>query len=208
MSNKANSDDISVILYMVPFIASGVYGIYLGITGRVSYLLSSSVYLNVTRDPIVFLVGTLGVSLGVVMEVHSTSAESRRAKMASISGNLQMIAAASFILALICALYASGGSLSGAGSDFISGRFSIIFPILMVGFSYLLIIPLKVGDVEKPAFLGFISMLLVPVALHEIGKRNSVAGLFVSLVLIALGAALFWKAYSVADQKKTESSDR
>lgn len=208
MSKKAPYDDVSVLLYMVPFIASGVYGIYLGVAGGVSHLLSSSVYLNVTRDPIIFLIGTLGVSLGVVMEVYSTGAESRRAKLGSISNNLQVIAAASFILALICALYANGGSLSGTGSDFLSGRFSILFPILLVGFSFLLIIPLSVGDVEKPAFLGFISMLLVPVALHEIGKRNSVAGLSVSLVLIVIGAALFWKAYRTVDQKKTEPAGR
>ncbi len=208
MSSKTTSDDVSVLLYMIPFIASGVYGIYLGVTGGVSHLLSSSVYLDVTRDPIIFLIGTLGVGLGVVMEVYSTGADSRRTKLGSISSNLQVIAAASFILALICALYANGGSISGAASDFISGRFSIIFPILMVGFSYLLIIPLRVGDVEKPAFLGFISMLLVPLALHEIGKRNSAAGLSVSLVLIAVGAALFWKAYRTADQKKMESAGR
>ena len=208
MSKKTTSDDVAVLLYMAPFIASGVYGIYLGVTGGVSHLLSSSVYLDVTRDPIIFLIGTLGVGLGVVMEVYSTGVESRRAKMGSISGTLQVIAAASFILALICALYANGGSISGTASDFISGRFSILFPILMVGFSYLLVIPLNVGDVESPAFLGFISMLLVPVAIHEIGKRNSVAGLSVALVLIAIGAALFWKAYRAMDQKKAESAGR
>lgn len=206
MSKKATSDDVSVLLYMIPFVASGLYGIYLGVTGRVPHLLSPSVYLTVTRDPVIFLVGTIGVCLGVVVEVSSARAESRRSMLSSVSNNLQVIAAASFILALICALYANGLSISGTAGDFVAGRFSILFPILMVVFSYILIIPVTVGDVEKPAFLGFISMLLVPVALHEIGKRNSAAGLGVSFVLIAIGAALFWRAYSASDKKKTETA--
>ncbi|MGP8126081.1 MAG: hypothetical protein ACLQEQ_09525 [Nitrososphaerales archaeon] len=192
MSKKVPSDDVAVLLYMVPFIASGVYALYLGVAGGVSHVLSPTVYLTVTRDPILFLLGTLSVLLGVVFEVSSTSPAGRPAKLGSVSSTLQVIAAASFVLALICALYAHGFSdLSGAASDFVTGRFSLIFPILLVFFSYLITAPFNIGSIGKPTVLGIIAMLLVPVSVYEIGKRNTVVGLGAALVLLIVGFGFF-----------------
>ena len=192
MSKKVSSDDFATLLYLVPFIASGVYGIYLGVADGVSHVLSSTVYLTVTRDPILFLIGTLSVLLGVVLEVSSTSPAGRPAKLGSVSSSLQVIAAASFVLALVCALYAHGFSdLSAAAHDFVIGRFSLIFPILLVVFSYVITVPFNLSSVGKPAILGIIAMLLVPVSVYEIGKRNALVGLGAALVLLIVGSGFF-----------------
>lgn len=192
MSKKVSMDDVSVTLYLVPFIASAAFALYLGIVDKVSKVLSPTVYLTVTRDPILFLTGTFCVFLGVVVEVSSTNPSGRIAKLGSVSNTLQTIAAASFILAILCVIYANGfGDLSGAANDFILGRYSFIFPITMVISSYLITARFNMSAVGTPAVLGIVAMLLVPVALYEAGKRSTLVGLLLALVVMIGGLGLF-----------------
>jgi len=192
MSKKVSSDDASVLLYMVPFIASGVYALYLWATSGISSVLPGSVYLTVTRDPILFLVGTFSVMLGVTLEVSSTGLAGRPAKLGSVSGTLQTIAAASFILAIVCALYANGFSnVSGAANDFLSGRFDIIFPLAMLLFSYLITARFNLASIRTPVILGIIAMLLVPASAYEIGKRSLDLGLAAAFFFMIVGLGLF-----------------
>lgn len=204
MSKKVSSDDASVLLYMVPFIASGAYALYLWTVSGISSVLPESVYLTVTRDPILFLVGTFSVMLGVVLEVSSTNPAGRPAKLGSVGNTLQYIAAASFILALVCALYANGFSnISGAVSDFLGGSFNIVFPLVIVLFSYLITARFNIASVKTPAILGIIAMLLVPVSLYEVGKRSTFVGLAVAFVFMIAGLGLFLMSNRrVADQDK------
>lgn len=208
MSKKVSSDDLSVLLYMVPFIASGAYALYLWAASGISSSLPESVYLTVTRDPILFLVGTFSVMLGVVLEVSSTGPAERPAKLNSVGNTLQTIALASFVLALVCALYANGFSnVSGAASDFLTGRFSLVFPVVMVLFSYLIIGRFNLPSVKTPTILGIIAMLLAPASLYEVGKRNAVLGLAVALVFMIAGVGLFLKpTKKVAGQDKGSST--
>lgn len=192
MSKKTSSDDASVLLYMVPFIASGVYALYLWAASGISSVLPESVYLTVTRDPILFLVGTFSVMLGVVLEVSSTGPAGRPTKLGSVGSTLQTIAAASFILALVCALYANGFSnVSGAANDFLVGRFSLVFPLVMLLFSYLITAHFNLVSLRTPTILGIIAMILVPASLYEVGKRSLTLGLAVGLVFMIAGLSLF-----------------
>lgn len=192
MSKKVSLDDASVLLYMVPFVASGVYALYLWATSGISSVLPGSVYLTVTRDPILFLVGTFSVMLGVALEVSSTGPAVRTAKLGSVGGTLQTIAAASFILAVVCALYANGFSgVSGAANDYLSGRFDIIFPLVMLLFSFLITARFNLASIKTPVILGVIAMLLVPASAYEIGKRNLDLGLAVAFVFMVAGLGLF-----------------
>ena len=204
MSKKVSSDDVSVLLYSVPFIASGVYALYLWAVGGISSVLPESVYLTVTRDPILFLAGTFSVMLGVVLEVSSTAPAGRPTKLGSIRSTLQTIAAASFILALVCALYANGFSnISGTSKDFLTGRFSLIFPLVMLLFSYLINARFNLVSLRTPTIFGIIAMLLVPVSVYEVGKRSTVVGLAVGFVFMIAGLSLFLMSNrKVADQDK------
>jgi hypothetical protein len=192
MSKKVSLDDASALLYMVPFIASGVYALYLWVASGISSLLPSSVYLTVTTDPILFLVGTFSVMLGVVLEVSSTGPAGRPAKLGSIGSMLQTIAMGSFILALVCAFYAHGFyDISGAASDFLAGRFSIVFPVVMVLLSYLVSARFNLASLRTPTVLGIAAMLLSPALLYAIGRRNSTWGLVVALIFLLAGLGLF-----------------
>lgn len=210
MSKKVSSDDVSTLLYMVPFIASGVFALYLWVGRGISSVLPSSVYLTVTRDPILFLVGTFSVMLGVVLEVSSAGPSGRPAKLSSVASTLQTIGLAGFILAFVCAFYAHGFyDIPGTVNDFLVGRFSIIFPVMMILFSYLASARFNLGSIRTPTVLGIVAMLLSPASLYAIGRRNPTLGFVVALAFLLAGLGLFlMPRRRVAGQEKGSGTDQ
>ncbi len=192
LSSKGFSEDASAILYLVPFAASGVYGLYLWLIGGVSVILPRGVYLTVTRDPILFIVGSLSVMLGLTLEASSADPAARKAKLDSLGNTLQTIAAASLILTLVAAWYANGFiDISGAATDFIVGRFGLVFPAMMVLLGYLVTARFDLRSLKSPKALGIVAMLLVPATLYVVGKRSLILGLGGSLILVVIGLVLF-----------------
>jgi hypothetical protein len=193
MSSRGRYEDYSTLLYLVPFIASGAYGLFLWVQNGVSIVLPSSVYLTVTRDPILFVIGSLAVMFGLMLEVNSTEPTARPAKLVSLGSTLQSIAVASLILVFICALYANGFTdVTGAASDFIIGKYGLVFPAMMVLLSYLITAQFRAsafGGNRK--LLAVIVLLLVPVSLYELGRRATGLGLAVAFGLLIVGFALY-----------------
>jgi hypothetical protein len=190
--NRAEAyEDVSTVLYLVPFLLCGIYAIVLWAQAGISALLPTDVYLTVTRDPNVFLVGTFAVLGGVYLDVYSRDRAERPKRLQALSGILQKIAAASFILSLLSALYANGLNLSGTVLDFVVGRFSLVFPAMLVLLSYLIVIPLNTGTIGKRSLAGIVLMLLVAPVVYEVGKRNSVVGITLGLVLLIVGLIVF-----------------
>lgn len=191
MSRDGFRDDASVFFYLVPFIASGVYGLFLWVTSGVSATLPTSVYLSVTRDPYIFLVGSFAVLLGAIIEVNSAVPSERGSRLSSVGGTLQTVALSSFVLALLAAWYANGFlDISGMASDFIVGRFSLVFPALLVLLSYLLTAQFNLKGLRNQRMWGIVFLLLVPVAIYEIGRRQAAVGLGVAFILMVAGVAI------------------
>ncbi len=204
MSLRGRSEDLSTLLYMVPFVASGVYGIFLWVQRGISATLPSSVYLTVTRDPILFVVGSLSVLLGVIIEVSGAEPTARPARVLAISNTLQSVAAASLILVLLSAWYANGFTdLTGAGTDFIVGRYGIVFPAMLVLLSYLISARFGLSSLRSRKSLAIVAMLLVPVSLYELGKRVLAVGLLVALVLLVFGVGVY-----LTPEKKKAKPDK
>jgi hypothetical protein len=204
MSGRSRYEDVSTLLYMVPFLASGGYGLYLWVRGGVTAFLPTTVYLTVTREPTLFILGTLSILLGLMVEVNSTDPADRPLRLASLSKTLQTIGAAALILALISAFYANGFTdVSGAAGDFIIGRYGVVFPAMMVLLSYLVSLKFNVASLRSPASLAVIALLLVPVSLYELGKRQLALGLGVAFVLIVAGLVLLFRS-----SRSVEASDK
>jgi hypothetical protein len=111
--------------------------------------------------------------------------------MNSLGNTLQSIAAACLVLSMFCAWYANGFTdTSGAATDFIVGRFSLVFPAAMVLLSYLITAKFNLASLLSPKPLGIIAMLLVPVSVYELGKRDTILGLVVALILLVVGVVL------------------
>ena len=177
---------------MVPFVGGAVYGLVLWIENGISFVLPRAVYLDVTRDPIFFTIASLAVFLGLILEVNGTDFPSRPAKLASLGNTLQSLAVAALILVLICAFYANGFTdLGGMATDFIIGRYGLVFPAMLVLLSYLITARFNVAALGDRKVMAVIAMLLVPASLYEIGKRQIVLGLVIAFVLLMIGLALY-----------------
>jgi len=191
MSSRGRYEDISTVLFLVPFIVSGVYGIYLWVTLGISLVFPSSAYLQVTRDPYVFLIGILAVLGGVLLDLSGVEPQSRRERLSWTSNYLQKTAAACFVLSLLVAWYANGFiDIVGTAQDFVVGRYSLVFPAMVFLFSYLVNPSLKTSGATSYRFLGFLAMLAVPAVVYEVGKRNTVVGLASALALMLIGVYL------------------
>jgi hypothetical protein len=192
VSIKARSEDYSTILYLVPFVASVVYGLALWVQTGVSLTLPTSVYLTVTRDPYLFMLGSLAVMLGIVVEVNGTDQGARMAKLASLGKTMQSLAVAALILVLFFAWYANGFTdLNGMANDFLVGRYGLVFPAVLVLLSYLVSAQIKLASLFTRKALALIAILLVPVPLYELGKRSVLAGLVFALLLLVGGLFLY-----------------
>ena len=192
MSIRERYEDVSTLLYLVPIVVPIIYALVLWVQSGISPVLPSSVYLTVTRDPILFIGVSLAVMLGVLIEVNETEPAARAAKVASLGGTLQSIAVASLVIVLISALYANGFTdITGAATDFIIGRYGIVFPAALVLLSYLMTVQFKLPGVTKTQILAAISLFLVPASLYELGKRETALGVGVAFVLLVAGLALY-----------------
>jgi hypothetical protein len=192
MSMRGRYEDVSTLLYLVPIVVPIIYALVLWVQSGISPVLPSSVYLTVTRDPILFIGASLAVMLGVLIEVNGTEPAARAAKVASLGGTLQSIAVASLVIVLISALYANGFTdITGAATDFIIGRYGIVFPAALVLLSYLMTVQFKLPGVTKMQILAAISLFLVPASLYELGRRETALGVGVAFVLLVAGLALY-----------------
>ncbi|MDG6901511.1 MAG: hypothetical protein JRM80_06070 [Nitrososphaerota archaeon] len=191
MSAKGRYEDLSTLLYLVPIAGGVLYALALWVQSGVSLVLPTDVYLTVTRDPILFMAGTLAVLLGLMIEVNGAEPAERPSKLASLGGTVQSIGIASLAIVLLSAWYSNGFTdLGGAATDFIVGRYGIVFPALMVLLSYLLTARFRLRSLADRKAIATIALLLVPASLYEIGKRQIVLGLGVAFVLILIGMLL------------------
>ncbi len=191
MSTRGRYEDITTLLYIVPFAASALYGLALWVQQGISALLPSEVYLTVTQSPEVFVVGSLAVLVGVAIEIGGTDAAQRRAKVGSLGTTLQVIAGASVFFAVVGAIYASGANPIGIAGDFMGGKFNLIFPAILILVSYLITIPFQFSALAKRRTLGIIALLLVPVSIYEVGKRQIYVGLGLAFALLVVGALMY-----------------
>jgi len=192
MNRKEMYEDVSSLLLLIPFFAAALYALYLWAVEGFSFYLPEQVYLGVTRNPDVFLLGILAIILSTVMEVSSEERARRSERVLLLSKRLQKLAAASFVLAIITAWYANGFSadLSGTGADLFAGRYTIVFPALLVLLSFLIVTPINLRSLAQVKTVAIILLLAVPVVIDEVGKRNAPLGLGGSLLLTILAAAM------------------
>jgi hypothetical protein len=201
LSTRGRYEDITTILYMVPFLACAVYGLVLWAEQGISAILPSSVYLTVTRNPDIFILGSLAVMLGLMIELTGSDPSQRHAKLVTLGGTLQTIAVASLAFAIVGALYANALNLSGTASDIMVGRYDLVFPFVMFLMSYLITAQFKISAFGNRTFLAIVVMLLAIGSIYEIGKREVAVGLGIALLLLVIGILAY-----LLPQKKADSS--
>lgn len=203
MVNRDTEQDISALLYAAPFIICGLYALALWVAGGISAILPSSVYLTVTRSPYAFVGGTVAVFAGVALDMNSTDLKNRPAKIAWISNLLIKIAVAAIVLAFVLAIY-SAGFVNGV-TDFFDGRYNLVFPTLLVVFTFLISAQFRFESVMTSRNLGILAMLIVPASLYVLGRHHTTVAVFVTLALVIFAILMFlapWKVRHAPDAKQ------
>jgi hypothetical protein len=200
MISRENREDVPFLLFLVPFAVSGVYAIFLWVQTGVSATLPQTVFLQVTENPYVFLIGFVAVILGATMDVVSTEPLLRRAKLIEESTTLQIIAITALVLGLLSAWYAAGFDPGVAATNVLAGRYVIIFPALLVVFSFLMLPAVSIRKDQANIVLIAVLLLAIPLTVDEVGKRSFFVGMLLGLAL--LGAAIYLYLQSQVDNRK------
>lgn len=182
--------DIALFLYAAPFILCFVYGLYLWVGTGIPAILPQLVYLEVTQNPYIFLAGFAAVSLAAVIDFNSEPLERRKAALGILSKRLQTIAVISIVLSLITAWYAASFDPGTALFNLLDGRYPLVFPALLVFLSFVILPSVKLQGANLKNLLVIVLLLASPAALYELGKRNTIAGLGVGVILLLAAAFL------------------
>ena len=182
--------DVALLLYAAPFIINFVYAIYLWSGLGFSSTLPQLIFLEVTQNPFIFLAGFAAVAFAVVLDFNDEPADLRRSSLFKLSGRIQAIAALSLVLSLIAAFYAAGGDPNMTVLNVLGGRYSLVFPALLVFLSFVILPSVRTQVSSVRNLLVIVFLVASPVALYELGKRNTIAGLGVGLILILAAAFL------------------
>lgn len=192
MSEKieAKYGDVALLLYAAPFILNFVYALYVWFGVGFSAVMPQIVYLEVTQSPYIFLAGFAAVSLAVVLDFDAEPPNVRKSATSALSRRLQLIALVSVVLAFITAWYSAGGDLGTGVLNMVDGRYPLVFPAVLVFFSFLILPSVRLQGANQKNLLVIILLVASPAALYELGKRDTIAGLGAALVLILAAAYL------------------
>jgi hypothetical protein len=191
MISRENREDLPFLLFLVPFAVSAIYAIFLWVQTGVSATLPQTVFLQVTESPYVFLIGFVAVIVGVIMDVVYAEPALRRAKLVQESTALQIIAITALVLGILSAWYAAGFDLGVAATNILTGRYVIIFPALLIAFSFLMLPAVNIRKDQTNIVLIAVLLLAIPLVVDEVGKRSFFAGMLLGLGLLAAAIYLY-----------------
>jgi len=182
--------DIALFLYAAPFILNFVWALYLWSGTGLSRTLPQLVFLEVTQNPYLFFFGFAAVTFGALIDFNSEPPERRKSALSVLSRRLQAIAVLSIVLSFISAWYAANFDLGVTFFNLLDGRYPLVFPALLVFLSFVILPSVRLQGANAKNLLVVVLLVASPVAIHELGKRNTVAGLGVGLILILAAAFL------------------
>ncbi len=192
MSSGSSKQDVPFLLFLVPFAVSGIYALYLWVTSGISAVLPSGVFLQVTESPYVFLIGFVAVMVAAALDIQFTDPANRRTKLIQESGTLQKVAVAALVLGVVCAWYAAGFDLGGAAANVAAGRYVVVFPGLVILFSFLILPSVSAKREQLRNIVIVLLLLAVPLSVDEVGKRNFFAGMALGVALLAVALYLYF----------------
>ncbi|MEM1993950.1 MAG: hypothetical protein QXW32_00510 [Nitrososphaerales archaeon] len=129
---KDSVEDAAFILYIFPILINGAYGLWSWIAGGADLDVLQKVYLNITREPIIFLAGLLAVCVAVLLDTKYLGS------LEDIDRRVTRLAYFCFITALIIAIVSTGFNIASSLTLFLQGRYALIFPALLVLLSLLM----------------------------------------------------------------------
>ena len=205
LQKAETTENISFILYLVPLISSTIYAISLWASEGLSLTLPETVYLSVTKDPYLFLVGFLAICCAVLIEVFGSSKESRLSRIETNSKQIQILAVISFSAAVLSVWSTIGYSfdISRTLQILLAGRYALIFPLMLFILAFLLNTSLKFNllsfnNLMKNA--SFILMIASPLLFYGLWRIHVPWEGIISITLITLIIGVALILYKGLDQ--------
>ena len=205
LQRAETTENISFILYLVPLISSIIYAISLWASEGLSSTLPETVYLSVTKDPYLFLIGFLAICCAVLIEVFGSSKESRLSRIETNSKQIQILAVISFSAAVLSVWSTIGYSfdISRTLQILLAGRYALIFPLMLFILAFLLNTSLKFNllsfnNLMKNA--SFILMIASPLIFYGLWRIHVPWEGIISITLITLIIGVALILYKGLDQ--------
>ncbi len=131
--------DISVVAFLLPYLTTAAYGIYVYITVGSSSVQDKNVvaFLTITKNPYLFFLDSALTLLALILFVTAFEGARRVVAIENASRILVFLGIFSSVSAYIMAAYSSGELIEAVGL-MTEGRFASIYPFILFFTSYLL----------------------------------------------------------------------
>lgn len=205
MPSKDFGEDVAFLLYLLPVVASIIYGIVEWAAQGGSSTMPPSAYLIVSKSPYLFLVALVSICAAIAVEVRYSTPIERTKIVQDNTRRLQILAIVVLIISYLAAFSAGGNDFGNGFSLFINGRYALIYAFFLIGISLLLSPKQIVGNARLasiPEIGGLILLVLAPIVfygglkIHLPFSASFVAGLIlgiIGLVLLLSGSSFVGK---------------
>jgi len=205
MSSKDFGEDAAFLLYLVPVVASIIYGVYEWVVTAKTSTMPSTAYLVVSKSPYLFLISVVAICLALILEVRSANLPERTGVVQANTTRLQILAVVVLIVSFLAALSTASYDFGTAFSFFVNGRYALIYAFFLIGISLLLSPKQVLGNIRLasiPDVLGLLLIVVSPVLFYgglkvHLGfTASSIGALLVAIigfVLLIAGSGLFGK---------------
>ena len=205
MSSKDQGEDIAFFLYLLPIVASIVYGVYEWVAIAHTSSMPFLAYAIVAKSQYLFLVSLAAICVAIIVEVRSANLPLREGIVKDNSTRLQVLAVVVLIISFAAALSVASYNIPNAVSIFIAGRYPLVYAFFLVGISLLLSPRQILGNAKIssiPDIVGLVLLTASPVVFY-LGTKvhapfgvSAIGGLVVAIVgivLVAGGSLIFGK---------------
>ena len=192
------AEDLSFILFLLPLIITGGYVIW---GSALASGFGPDIYLSITRDPIIFAISVLAVSIGTLIEVYSNPLSLREKKLGINAKRMQLLAGITISVSLVAAWASLGVSATVPGvlGLFLTARFPLIFSVVLYVLSSVLSLQFTIPTSASNLLINSASVIILLLApmFFLVGTTVQLPFSLVvvgSLSLLALGIGLFAQA--------------
>jgi hypothetical protein len=205
MDSRERGEDGAFFLYIVPVIASIIYGIYEWFNfGPKSSSMPAVAYVVVAKNEFLFLGSIIAICIGLILEVRATPIGERANTVSANSTRMQLLAVVVLIISFAAAISAGGYNVAVGVGNFLAGRYALIFAFFLIGFSILISPKQLLGNAKAtvvPEFIGLLLMALSPFVYYGATKvklpfivagTSGIIVLIIGIVILVAGNRL-WK---------------
>lgn len=195
MISKDTGEDVAFFLYLLPVVASVVFGVYEWSILPHTSAMPLLAYIIVVKSQYLFLLSLVAVCLAIIVEVRSASITEREALVKANSYRLLWLAIVILIVSLASSISAGEYNLANGLSIFVQGRYPLIYAFFLVGMSLLLSPKQLLGNAKLsslPEILGLVFLVASPLIFYAGLKvkisfpLSAAAGILIAIVGLVL----------------------